>query len=425
MDEYQQKYSSLERNSKELVKTTDGRLKLLKIYGDESYRELEGIAVDDYRKWQYRELAGKVLSDYYLAKYNEYAKKYNKEPLEQDLVTPEEAAMFLELYRSTDSLTRNMGAGFIGRNRCKSLIPELLKMTNEKELPVYVQGNFSRNPNDPNFQPPKQYHYQLFSLLTNLGDETTCQGLQTLIDSKTLTSEKKEDAELAIENIQKRLAEEKAAKEQQEAIRKRMEADIAAGKAVVYITKSHDESKENPFFIQLPEYNPNKPEPTQEEQRKAGERERLAGLPRPFRFWKSVEGYTCRAKLLEVMDNDQVKLEHALGEQYQMIVDIARLSDKDQEYVKTWLEIQKNGEPAVLKFRTWLWNLPPFGLGGTESARYVTTTKDDIVILELPNESGVFRIPFKSLSPKDRDYVKRLRQDLENEKSIQSSDSQK
>ncbi|MDR1384380.1 MAG: hypothetical protein LBJ67_11155, partial [Planctomycetaceae bacterium] len=376
---YQQKYSDLEQNGKELVKTPKGRLYLLEIYGDESYRELEGIAIDNYRKWQYREVAGKALSDYYLEKYNEYTKKHNKEPEENDIVTPEEVAMFFELFRLNSSipLLQDRVISLIRRNHCKSLIPALLKMTSEKELaPARVGGNFS-NPNDPNYKPPKLYHYAIFQLLTGLGDETTCKQLQNLIDSKTLTPEKTEDAKLAIENIQKRLAEEKRVQEQQEAIKKRIEADRAAGKAVIYMTEPHDESKKNPFWIWMPEYNPNRPKPTLEEQRKAEEYEHFTRLPRPFRFWKSVEGYTCRARLLEIIDGNKIKLGHSLGEQYQIIVDIDRLSDEDKEYIKTWPDIQTNGEPAELKFRAWIWNFPPMGLVSANPAIYVTTTQDN------------------------------------------------
>ncbi|MDR1385544.1 MAG: hypothetical protein LBJ67_17105, partial [Planctomycetaceae bacterium] len=84
--------------------------------------------------------------------------------------------------------------------------------------------------------------------------------------------------------------------------------------------------------------------------------------------------------------------------------------------------IQTNGEPAELKFRAWIWNFPPMGLVSANPAIYVTTTQDNIVIIELPNESGSFQIPFKDLSPEDQDYVKRLRTKLEKEKSDQSSD---
>ncbi|MDR1385546.1 MAG: hypothetical protein LBJ67_17115, partial [Planctomycetaceae bacterium] len=357
-------------NGIKLSETKKGRLEILKVLTNpkEDFRITSAYydAIFRYYESQKRK---------YLSKNNE------KEPEENDLVTPEEVAMFFEVYHSDKSnhlLIKSRAAHLIFLNHCKSLIPKILEMTTLDELALADAPNDGINPNDPNYKPPKKYHYAIFGLLGGLGDETTCKQLQNLIDSKTFTCEKKEDAELAIENIQKRLAYEKEVEEQRESMKKQFEADIASGKAIA--TEGHGDATESPFFIQLPEYNPNRPKPTPEEQRKAREYELLTCLPRPFRYWKSVDGFTCRARLLEIMDGNKVKLGHSIGEQYQIIVDTDRLSDEDKEYIKTWTDIQKNGEPAELKFRTWIWNFPSMGTSGVDSAIYVTTTQDNIVI---------------------------------------------
>ncbi|MDR2761462.1 MAG: hypothetical protein LBB88_02540, partial [Planctomycetaceae bacterium] len=191
---------------KTLIKTPQGRAELIAMLNSEKGK-IE-YADDTYHYKYFRNLPYDALNKFYNELHCETRDKLNSAPIRiLEISTPIENDAIRKLLQSTDFEVKQYGIKLIYITEAKSLLPDLVKHTTDKEQ-VFATSSPSALYIDL-----REYHSKLYGLLGKIGNQRTIKFLEQLRQSDKISDKSKEFAEFAIEMIKKNLDKEKRSKQ--------------------------------------------------------------------------------------------------------------------------------------------------------------------------------------------------------------------
>ncbi|MDR2652509.1 MAG: hypothetical protein LBC68_09400, partial [Prevotellaceae bacterium] len=181
---------------KKLIQTEQGRVELIRLLeSNEGKEEFGGV---NFCYNEFHKLPFDALLQYYYGD-NSTAQYVNQaDPIyfwHEEILTQQEIDALRKLLQSKNKTAKQYALRLIEVADVKSLLPDLLKLTNEKEKITPIPPAPT-----PEFQ-QRFYNSYIYFVLGKRGDQRTLKSLEQLYLSDKISKETKDDVKLAIENI--------------------------------------------------------------------------------------------------------------------------------------------------------------------------------------------------------------------------------
>ncbi|MDR1291358.1 MAG: hypothetical protein LBK06_09155 [Planctomycetaceae bacterium] len=350
---------------KTLASTPQGRAELIELAASVEYKNKFAIAT--YRYNEFRELPFDILRIYY----NENQKQKNINPIEKYFPTnhdvklsPVEIDAIRKLLKSSDDSVKEIGLELVEIIGGRSLLPTLLEMIND-EKQIKSKSFFRPISRDGKPTRLKEYNFEIFNLISHLGNAGTLNTLKNLT-TKDMSTETKNDLYLAIEMIQNKIN--RKEHERQFWFDKRRQ--IREGKLLA--------PSDSLYRIDI-----DKPDPE-------------SVSPEGYRNWETKDGlFKTMAKFVGLQDNaaiksKDVKLLRQDGKE--VAIELSALLATDREYIRQQLT----------PLRDWTTSDSELKLKAKLFAKF----DDEIIVQE---SDGInTRIKIETLSDTDKEYLKQV-----------------